>query len=201
MSPIRDKRQSTLAAILKSSGLRSQTGLRAMNSLLDAGAFVVVTEAVAEVMLSNGIQCGRIPANSGMKTRELCSAAEEAIQHEVKVYHEEGNPLTSRFISPLGLVAEMAKQWLEGFSLPIPETKSLRGTLSDPEVQDRLTVAALSLQDHFVTQGLLDASGALSVPAEKLEGVCRAACLAVFRAFEEPNATNHRLIHKENKLC
>lgn len=197
-----DRGDGVLASTLKGVGLRSAPAVRLMRKLLEAGRIQPVLEAVAEVLLSESILSGRVPTNAGRPTQDFALAAEAAISDVVNEYHMQGNPLTSRYVPPLGLVAEMCKQWIVGFAAPIPETSYIRGTLGDPEIQDRLTVVALKLRELFMSKTEVrpqydDAPGWF-MHAEKLEALCRDASVAMFLAFQHPNDTNHQLIHGDD---
>ena len=193
----------TLGGTLKGVGLRSASAVKLMRKLLEAGHVQRVLEGVAEVLLSESQLAGRVPLNAGKPTQDLALAAEAAIADIVNEYHMQGNPLTSRYVPPLGLTAEMCKQWIVGFAPQIPTTFSLKHGLSEPEVQDRLGVVALHARQIF-----LEHSEVLPVPElppgvfiheEKFEDLCRKVALLLFLAFEHPNEVNHELIHGETK--
>lgn len=191
-----------LASTLKGVGLRSAPAVRLLRKLLEAGHVQPVLEAVAEVLLSESILSGKVPVNAGKPSQDFALAAEAAIADVVDTYHMQGNPLTSRHVPPLGLVAEMCKQWIVGFAAPIPETSYIRGTLGDPEIQDRLTVVALKMRELFLSRSEVrpqhDNAPGWFLHAEKLEGLCRDVSVAMFLAFQHPNETNHRLIHGDD---
>lgn len=190
-----------LAGTLKGVGLRSAGAVKLLRKLLEAGRVQMVLEGVAEVLLSESILSGKVPTNAGRPTQDLALAAEAAITDVVDSYHMAGNPLTSRYVPPLGLVAEMCKQWIVGFAPQIPNTFSLRRGLDEPEVQDRLGVVALKARELILAKSEVrpqydDAPGWF-LHEEKLEDLCRSLALLLFLAFEHPNEVNHELIHGE----
>lgn len=192
-------RLNALVGALKGRGLRSLQAVRLMRKLCEAGDVQLVLEAVAAVLLSESLSSGAVPPNAGVVSKDLGYAVEAAIREIVEAYHLDGNPLTTRHVTTDELVAEMCKQWARGFAPPIADTLSIRGTLSDPEIQDRLTVVALRLRELIIEK--TDPLGGEAEPtgyhldAETLEVLCKDAALAMFTAFETPNETNHELIH------
>lgn len=192
-----------LAGTLKGVGLRSPGAVKLLRKLLEAGHVQRALEGVAEVLLSEAVLSGKVPTNAGRPTQDLALAAEAAIADVVDEYHMAGNPLTSRHVPPLGLVAEMCKQWIVGFAPPIPNTFSLKRGLEDPEVQDRLGVVALKAREIILqTSDTYDSTGSwesseVRFSGEKLEDLCRKLSLLLFLAFEHPNEINHELIHGE----
>lgn len=112
--------------------------------------------------------------------------------------------MVPRHASVENLHAELCKQWIRSFSAPIPETYDLERGLEDPEIQARLTVVALKLREKLVEAGELRGKARaeeaeLVLDLDELEGVCGAAALAMFLAFQTPNETNHQLIHGSKK--
>jgi hypothetical protein len=171
-----------------------------MRKLLEAGHVQRVLEGVAEVLLSEAQLAGRVPHNAGKPSQDLAIATEAAITDVVNEYHMGGNPLTSRYVPPLGLVAEMCKQWIVGFAPQIPTTFSLKHGLDEPEVQDRLGVVALHSRQILLQHSeSIPAPPGVFIPEEKFESLCRKLALLLFLAFEHPNEVNHELIHGETK--
>jgi hypothetical protein len=185
---------SALVSVLKGVGLRSSKAVQLLRKLLEAGAVQSVLESVAEVLLSESILNGKVPANAGQPSKDFALAVEAAISDVVSEYHMQGNPLTSRFVPPLGLVSEMCKQWIVGFAPRILETFHLPGIPDDPEVQDRLAVVALTARKMMTKKGKLS-EGVISIKEDDLEDFCRKMSVALFLAFQHPNEANHRLIH------
>lgn len=195
----KDIQKRALIASMKALGLKSAPVMRVMRKLCEAGHAQLVLEAAACVLLSKAELEGKVPPNAGVMSKDLAAAAEAALRDVASEYHQSGNPLTPRYAEVDHLHAELCKQWVQGFAPPIPETHSIRGTLSDPEVQDRLTIVTLVLRELIVDKtsplgGEAEPSG-YHLDADALEGLCRDAAVLMFRAFENPNLTNHDLIH------
>lgn len=201
--------KSRIGGVFRAKGVLHGDSQRLVRLHCEKGNAQEMIEKVAEAMLADGIAKGRIPANAGMKTRDLLERTEAAMLQEVEDYHMKGGYLTAKgFVSLTGMVAEMAKQWLQGFSAPIPTETIIKGTLSDPEVQDRLTLVALKLK-RLVCETAEDDLGRtamhngelrttkLIINDHDLEGLCQRAAVAMFQAFQEPNETNHEIIHGE----
>jgi hypothetical protein len=195
---------SALGGVLRAKGALAAEVQRIIRAHCEKGNAAGVTVILAEYLLSSGMSRGEIPLNAGIRTGELLERAEEAILRIVNAYHDAGGVLTARgFVSILGLAAEMAKQWISGFAAPIPVETVIKGTLSDPEIQDRLTVVALKVRQLLLSEGDLrggmtdDTCDALELKVEDLEGICRRAAIAMFLAFQNPNEANHEIIHKE----
>lgn len=191
-----------LVSVLKGVGLRSATGVKLLRRLLAAGNIQPVLEGVAEVLLNESIQSGRVPANVGVPTQDFAMAVEGAITDVVNEYHLGGNPLTSRSATPLQLIAEMCKRWLSGFAEPIHESFDVPGAVDDPEVSGRLTVVALAARDMIAKraerrQETVDGAAreVWVLPDTALEDFCRSMSVALFLAFKHPNEANHRLVH------
>jgi hypothetical protein len=192
-----------LTGALKGAGLRSAASVKVLRKLLAAGHEQAVLESVAEVLLSEAIQAGRVAANAGKPSQDFAMAVEAEIVDVVREYHEGGNPLTSRFVAPEYLVSEMCKQWLAGFAAPISETLSVPGQIDDPEVSDRLAVVALAARDLIRKKA--DAQPGVAPDGNPttiwslndfaLEDVCRSLSIALFLAFKHPNDANHEIIH------
>lgn len=204
---------STIGGVFRARGVLSAEAQKLVRMHCERGNAQAMIEAVAEFLVSDGIARGRIPPNAGEKRKDLLDRAEQAMYKEAEEYHSKGGVLVAKgYVSITGLVAEMAKHWLREFSPPIPTEVSLKGTLSDPEVQDRLTVVALKLSEildeyretveHENGAGEVvsaQKTGTLMIPHDKVEGFCRRAAIEMFRAFEDPNKTNHEIIHKEKR--
>lgn len=198
--------ESRIDGVLRARGVLDGDAQRLVRLHCEKGNVQPMVEAISSAMLAVGIASGEIPSNAGVKTKDLLDRAEEAIISAVKRYHEKGGVLIAKgYTSVLGLAAEMAKQWLAAFSPPIPTEVQVKGTLSDPEIQDRLTVVALKLNALLKEKMLasehnpyLDPeSHTYIIKGEDLEGICQRASLEMFRAFLDPNSANHELIHKE----
>lgn len=196
--------ESRIAGVFKARGVLHGDSQRLVRLHCERGNAQEMIERVAEAMLAEGIAKGRIPANAGMKTRDLLERTEAALLQEVESYHMKGGYLTAKgFVSLTGMVAEMAKQWLQGFSAPIPTETVIKGTLSDPEIQDRLTLVALKLRQLIYEKGRLlggmtdETCDLLELKVEDIEVLCQRAAVALFQAFQEPNETNHEIIHGE----
>lgn len=199
--------KSRIAGALRARGVLGGEVQKIIRKHCENGNSQEMIEAVAEAMLAVGISSGRVPPNAGIKTKDLLDRTEAALIKEVEDYHARGGVLTAKgYVSVQGLTAEMAKQWITGFSAPIPETFSIAGTLSDPEIQDRLTLVTLRLRELImekvvpldsVTTGAVVDGKYLFVEKDRLEGICRQAAVDMFRAFTKPNETNHELIHGE----
>lgn len=198
---------STIGGVFRARGVLSAEAQKLVRMHCERGNAQAMIEAVAEFLVSDGIARGRIPPNAGEKRKDLLDRAEQAMYKEAEEYHSKGGVLVAKgYVSITGLVAEMAKHWLREFSPPIPTEVSLKGTLSDPEVQDRLTVVALKLRELIIEQAdTYDpekkelVTSIVSFDEERLEGICRRAAIEMFRAFEDPNKTNHEIIHKEKR--
>jgi len=197
--------ESRIGGVLRAYGVLSAEAQKLVRAHCEKGNTQVMLEAIAEVMLAVGIASGKIPANAGMKTKDLLDRAEEAILKEAQNYNDRGGVLTAKaYASILGLAAEMAKQWLRGFAPPIPTEVEVKGTLEDPEIQDRLTVVALKLREILHEKlrpqeenHLEPEHSVYTLYAQDIEGICHRAAMEMFRAFVDPNTANHELIHKE----
>lgn len=203
-----ETRRSALGSALRGVGLRSHAGIRTIRRLCEAGDVQLVVEAVADILLSEGVASGVIPANAGVLSKDLGYAVEAAVKDAVNRYHLEGNPLTSRWLdSPDYLVAEICKQWLASFAPPIDKTFSLHDRIEEEEVSSRLGVVALvareilnqyrEITEHTDEQGVVTSSpsSVIRIHEDQLENICRNLALALFNAFENPNETNHELLH------
>jgi hypothetical protein len=200
---------SAIGGVFRAKGILSAEAQKLVRMHCERGNAQAMIEAVAEFLVSNGIVRGRIPPNAGEKRKDLLERAEQAMYREAEEYHSKGGVLVAKgYVSITGLVAEMAKHWLREFSPPIPTEFSLKGTLSDPEIQDRLTVVALKLLEilneyNEIVEHEAGVSaqkiGTIIIPHDKVEGFCRRAAIEMFRAFEHPNETNHEIIHKEKR--
>lgn len=194
-----------ISGVLRAKGAYHVDTQRLVRKHCEAGNAQAMIVGVADFLLLDAMARGRIPANAGIKTKDLLERTEAALFREAEAYHEAGGFLIAKgFISIQGLVAEMAKQWIQTFSAPIPENLELRGTLSDPEVQDRLTLVALKLRELLYRTGTLmggmtdETCDLLELKTADIEGLCQRAATVLFTAFENPNATNHSLIHGES---
>jgi hypothetical protein len=194
-----------IGGVLRAKGVLSEAGQKAVRQHCERGNAAQMIVAVADTLLVEAMAAGAVPQNAGIKTQELLDRTEEALRRIAETYHERGGVLTAKgYVSIDGLAREMAKQWAQSFSAPIPAEFSLKGTLGDPEIQDRLTLVALKLRQLVIetadtydaeTKGLV--TSIVSFDEEKLEGLCQRAAIEMFQAFERPNETNHELIHKE----
>jgi len=188
-----DQRRDSLAAILKGSGLRSHSATRLLRKLCDAGEVQLALEAVAEVLLLEAQASGAAPINAGVISKDFALAAEGALHDVAREYLNSGTVLF-RFVPVSSLHAELCKQWIQRAAPPIPQEIVIKGTMSDPEIQDRLTVVALRMRQLLFEHG--EPSGdALTLPLESMEGLCRGIANALFLAFQNPNEANHELIH------
>lgn len=192
-----ETRTQAVVGVLKALGFeKAKTPLR---RLCEAGDAQLVLEASAEFLLSVAMIERAVPHNAGMMTKDLATATEAALLDIANKHALSGSVLVPRYASVENLHAELCKQWIRSFSAPIPETYILERGLEDPEIQARLTVVALKLREKLVDAGKL--SGVygkevqLVLDLDELEGVCSAAALAMFLAFQKPNETNHQLIH------
>jgi len=184
-----------VSGVLRANGVLSAAAQRTVRLHCEAGNAQAMIAAVSECMLSTAIALGKVPANAGIKTTALLQQTEEALAVLASDYHDRGGVLTAKgYTSIIGLVAEMAKLWLSTFSAPIPTVTIIPGTLSDPEIQDRLCVVALRLRRNLELASTA-VDGKLQLDASKLDGICSAAAQAMFVALTEPNETNHKLIH------
>jgi len=195
-----EKRKYSLSSTLKGAGFRSLSAVRLMRRLCDAGEAQLVLEAVAGVLLFEAVSSGKVPANAGSLTKDFALAAEGSLRDLAQSYLDEGAPVF-RFAPVEAFHAELCKQWLRGFPPPIKEEVVVEGELSDPEVQDRLTVVALKLRSLLLERGELsggmtdDTCDSLTLPVQALEGICRSAANELFLALKRPNEANHQLIH------
>lgn len=187
-----ETRKSALVGVLKA-GLHSSRAQNLLRKLCEAGDAQLCIEAGAEVLLSAALLQGAVPQNAGVLSKDLAYACEAALLEVAEAYFEGGTPLV-RYASVAQMHAELCKLWLRSFAPPIPETLTIRGTLSDPEVQDRLTVVALALRE-FVEARCPLYNGVHTIELEGFEGFCHDAATLMFNAFEKPNDTNHQLIH------
>jgi hypothetical protein len=197
----RDIQRRALVGAMKGLGLKHGSLVKAVRRLCETGHAQLVLEATAEVLLSNAILSGAVPPNAGVMSKDLALAVEAALLPVARDHLQDGTPLW-KYATADHLHAEMCKQWVQGFAPPIPETHSIRGTLSDPEVQDRLTVVTLVLRelileasDTYDSTGAFESDEVRFSASERLEKLCRDAAVTMFRAFEHPNTTNHELIH------
>lgn len=191
-----DQRKDSLATILKGSGLRSHPSSRLLRRLCDAGETQLALEAVAKVLLLEAQAAGVVPVPAGVISKDLALAVEEALRETARDYLLNGGTVLFRFVPASALSAEMHKQWVQGAAPPIPQTVVVKGTLSDPEIQDRLTVVALRTRQLLLERGALNEAGdTLSLPLDSMEGLCRRIANALFLAFQRPNEANHELIH------
>jgi hypothetical protein len=193
-----ETRTQAVVGVLKALGFeKAKIPLR---RLCEAGEAQLVLEASAEFLLSVALIEKTIPQNAGMMTKDLAVATEAALLDLANQHALSGSVLVPRYASVGNLHAELCKQWIRSFSAPIPETYILARGLEDPEIQARLTVVALKLREKLVDAGELRGQARveeaeLVLTLDELEGVCSAAALAMFLAFQKPNETNHQLIH------
>jgi hypothetical protein len=190
-----------IGGVFRAQGVLGADAQRLVRMHCERGNVQEMVEKVADAVLADAIAKGRVPPNAGVKTKDLLERTEAALYVEVESYHAKGGILTAKgFVSIQGLVAEMAKQWLRGFAPPIPTETVVKGTLSDPEIQERLTVVALKLRKLILMNSNVLPDPSLAgyhIPEEKLEGLCTSAAVAMFMAFQEPNEANHEIIHGE----
>lgn len=186
---------STMVGVLKSSGVLSETGQRVVRQHCEAGRTQQVVEAVAAVLLSQGMLSGKIPHNTGIKEdKDLAERSQQAIYETVKEYHDKGGVLLAKgYTRPLELIAEMAKQWLRTFSPRIPDKEKL-SRFGEEELSSRLALAAMAIRDRLLRDGEDDGDH-IRLDKNRLEGLCRGAALDMFQAFEDPNTANHAIVH------
>lgn len=192
-----------LLGIIKAHGLRDERTVRALQLLLRV-EIAPVLSSVAIALMDEGIRSGKIPANVGRATEDFLIAASAAIEDLVRDYHMQGNPLTSRYVEPEQLTEEIWRFWKGTFSSLVHTPEKDMGTgMQDPEIQDRLTVVALKMREIILER--TSEMGGEATPvgyfldADRLEGLCHEAAKALFVAFNNPNETNHALIHGEKK--
>lgn len=195
-----EQRRDSLASVLKGLGLRNASSVRLLKKLCDAGEVQLAVEAVAEVLLLDSLSTRVVPANAGVISKDLALAAEAALYDVALKYLSSGTVLF-RFVPASSLHAELCKQWIQRAAPPIPQEIVIKGTLSDPEIQDRLTVVALRMRQLLLEQGELsggmtdETCDTLILPLESMEGLCRGIANALFLAFQNPNEANHELVH------
>lgn len=180
-----------ISGVLKAYGVFHAKSQGLVRKHCEAGNSAAMVLAVSDALLAHCSTQGHIPPNIGVRTRDLDAAALAALHTAAEIYHSSGGVLVAKgYVSVEVLAATMHRLWVEGWASPIKATKSLAEGLSDPEVNDRLTVVAQSLR-HMLNE----CPGGCPIDPERLEGFCKLAALQMFRAFQDPNAENHRLIH------
>lgn len=197
--------ESKIGGVFRAKGVLSAEVQKIVRMHCERGNAQEMIEKVADYLVANGIVHGKIPANAGVKTKDLLERAEAAMISEAEGYHLKGGVLTAKgYVSITGLVAEMAKQWIRSFAAPIPTEYDIRGTLKDPEIQDRLALVAMKLKELLdeypkttINHDRPGEEEGLFIGEDKVEGFCRRASVEMFRAFNEPNETNHEIIHGE----
>jgi hypothetical protein len=187
-----------ISAVLRGQGLWAERAQRAIRLHCERGNTQPMIEAVASALLHYGMSRREIPANAGVKTKDLLHRAEEGIRRVVAEYHNRGGVLTAKgYVSELGLVAETAKQWLLGFRSPIGG-KNLAEGLDDDAVNARLTVAATRVLKVLHDSSTPCADGASRiVDRDDIEAFCRRAAREMFEAFNAPDAEAHAMLHGE----
>jgi hypothetical protein len=196
--------ESKIGGVFRAKGVLSAEVQKVVRLHCERGNAQEMIEKVADYLVANGIVTGKIPPNAGVKSRDLLERTEHAMISEAEQYHLKGGVLTAKgYVSITGLVAEMAKQWIRSFAAPIPTEYNIKGTLKDPEIQDRLTIVSIKLQELLKEKGVLsggmtdETCDQLILKTDDLEGICRRAAVEMFRAFNEPNEANHEIIHGE----
>lgn len=194
-----------IGGVFRARGVLSAEAQRLVRLHCERGNAQEMVEKVADALLATAIAVGRVPHNAGVKTKDLLERCEAALYTEAEDYHAKGGVLTAKgFVSIQGLVAEMAKQWLRGFAPPIPTETVVKGTLKDPEIQQRLAVVALKLRDMIWAAATVRDNSSpyvdrsdLVITTDDLEGLCQRAATAMFLALQDPNEANHEIIHGE----
>ncbi len=198
-----------MTGVGKRHGSASREFQRLIRANCERGDTQNATKAVAAVLLSEGERAALIPTPTGVKTNELLARAEEAIKHVASEYHMRGGVLTAKgYVPRLGLVAEMAKQWLEGFSPPIQTSVDLRDGLLEEELNARLALTAQAVLEELVevchNHGRDEVlamiaepyeGGVVEIYSDKIEGFCMKAARKMFEAFQNPNEIAHKKAH------
>ena len=197
-----------MGGVIRAEGILGAGTQKLVRLHCERGNIQEMVELIAEGMLAKAMLDRRIPQNAGEKTSDLLARAEEAIIREVDDYTMRGGVLTSKYVPKSGLVAESAKQWLAGFSsIAHTAEKDLGAGLSDPEIQDRLTLVALTLKKILedktepaqVNASLDPEYHTRVLKVADIEGICKRAAVAMLRAFNNPNSANHTIIHGDDK--
>jgi len=195
-----------LANIGKLHGSTSRAFQRIVRMNCEKDDLVSPLEAVARVLLSEGISQGLIPPAVGIKTPELLERSEQSFWRAAGEYREKGGVLLAKeYVRALSLVASMAELWMASFAPPIPVDVKLP-SLSEEELNQRLTLVAQAVLEEFAeasdhpkkdvlryVQSGSDVT--LSVIADRVEGMCKESAKKMLEVFLTPNETVHEKAH------
>jgi len=207
MADEKAKRVSALIGLFAAHSPLSAVAQQAVIRECEAGHVEEITEALAHALLQDGLTTGKIPPNTGKK-KEVPDV-DAACIHAVKTYADSGGALMARgWVESWRLAAVMLRQWNADFSPEIPVSRRLVLGMPEQEVADRICVAVLNCREKFLelvepdeafrgTDGSgIEAYVCYPVAKEQLETLLSALVKAALEAFDDPNAVNHRLLHK-----
>ncbi len=206
-----DTQVKAMVAVGKLNGSDSKPFQKLIRMNCEKGRLDNSRQAVAGVLLYEGVKVGQIPRPVGMQTKELVSFAEEMINQIASDYNSIGGALTAKgYASVQELSTEMLNLWLNSFTPEIPTTVDLEKGLLEEELNARLALTAQALLDEIservknydkdevlrhVKNGAAEA--VLEIEVGSLEALCMKAARQMLWAFQNPNEAAHRKAHGE----
>lgn len=187
---------SLLTGTIKAQGLLAPKVQRILQHHCETGKVAEIADLVAEILLEDGLVGGRLPQPRGLATQELLDTMSGAAKAVVEEYAKRGVLCAKGFFPAAQLYMLLLAKWEKSFAsvLVSPEEVGIPVDHLHPDFIARSAVSAQALSALLLKLPTTP-EGDLILPMRELEGLCVRATQVMYRAFTEPDATIHEMLH------
>ncbi len=190
-----------LMGLIKAQGLLALDVQRILQHHCETGKVAEVASLVAAALLENGLEKTnvRMPVARGLLTDELREEAWDAAKYLAEQYSKRGVLCAKGFFPSAQLMKLLFAAWEATFGsvLRNPEEPGIAVDHLHPDFIARSAVSAQELA-RMLLKLERSAEGDIILPMKDLEGLCVRATQEMYRAFTQPDAAIHRVLHGED---